>query len=460
MNITTVFLKKVISEVDSEVWGQVRPHYLPSEYRSIYKLINKYFEENNKLPSFDALKLSVRSDALLNKVYAINLAEDVDLPASELLEYLKNRYTQEEILDQVSGYLDESIMISSAKENVDKLYDIITHVEDMVDLKDPEEDMGRMDLFDSEDDLASAFTLGLNEGYDNKVKFSNKDYILIGGKRGSGKSLTCANIGANEFAKGNSSIYFTIEMTSRATIQRMCAISTGVSAAKLKNRDLNNEEWNRVAKWWSTRFEEGEEAYKRYIKHRSFDQLHSDLVRCKLHEHKQMDVVYDPTMTLATIRSELDKKVEILKPAVILVDYVNQVSRFGHKKLGQYDWTEQIEVSKALKSIAQEYEVPVVSPYQIDATGEARFAKGLLDSADAAFTLTPHDKDDECITFECVKMRDNEEINFTSKMRWDSLQIGPEVAEPPVKEEPKKKATNSQNRVSSTTKSEEGVYDV
>ena len=80
---------------------------------------------------------------------------------------------------------------------------------------------------------------------------------------------------------------------------------------------------------------------------------------------------------------------------MVLVDYINQVKRSAiPSRMGQYDWTEQIEVSKALKSMAQEYECTVVTPYQTDASGEARFAKGILDAADAAYALETYDQED------------------------------------------------------------------
>ena len=83
----------------------------------------------------------------------------------------------------------------------------------------------------------------------------------------------------------------------------------------------------------------------------------------------------------------LTKKSSPLNVGVIIVDYINQVKRSSlPSRTGgqQYDWTEQIEVSKALKSMAQEYDCTVmISPYQTDASGEARFAKGILDAADA-----------------------------------------------------------------------------
>jgi hypothetical protein len=96
-------------------------------------------------------------------------------------------------------------------------------------------------------------------------------------------------------------------------------------------------------------------------------------------------------------------------------------------RMGQYDWTEQIEVSKALKTYAQDYGFIMVSPYQIDASGEARFAKGILDAADAAFTLDAHAKEDNIISFNCAKMRNSDEVSFTSTMDWASLAIGPET---------------------------------
>ena len=142
-------------------------------------------------------------------------------------------------------------------------------------------------------------------------------------------------------------------------------------------------------------------------------------------------------MTLSKIRAELDKKVKPLNVGVIIVDYINQVKRSSlpSRTGGQYDWTEQIEVSKALKSMAQEYDCTVFSPYQTDASGEARFAKGILDAADAAYTLETWDHEDACITLNCVKMRSASMKSFTSEVDWDSLKIGPESALTPQERE-------------------------
>ena len=76
--------------------------------------------------------------------------------------------------------------------------------------------------------------------------------------------------------------------------------------------------------------------------------------------------------------------------------------------------------------MAQEFEVPVFSPYQTDASGEARFAKGILDAADAAYSIETWEQEDNCMTLNCVKMRSASMKSFSSKMCWETLKIGPE----------------------------------
>ena len=161
---------------------------------------------------------------------------------------------------------------------------------------------------------------------------------------------------------------------------------------------------------------------------------------------QQLDVVYDASLTLSKIRAELDKKVKsAMDVGVIIVDYINQVKRSNlPSRAGQYDWTEQIEVSKALKAMAQEYEVPVYSPYQIDATGEARFAKGILDAADAAFTIDTWSTEDAIMTFNCTKMRSGKMGTFTSTMNLETLKIGPESALTPDEQEQEEHRTGEE----------------
>ncbi len=426
MNLTSALLKQIITQEDFDTWGSLRENYLTSDYQQIHRVMATHVKNYTKLPTFEDLKLSVRDRNLREKIFAIE-AVDVDVDAWLLLEYLKNEYTQVEILGELEVFIDKTVAISQAEENVEALQQIVLDIGDRVDLKAPEEDMSVINLFESQDEIKKYLPLGLNQDYDQKLKFSPRDLVLVGGRRGAGKTFTCVNIASNVYDQGKSSIYFTIEMDSRSILQRMCAVNTGVPVARLITRNLADQEWNKVGEWWAGRFEGGKELLPDFYKTKDFDKLHSDLMKRKLTKDRQIEVVYDPALSLSRIRQELESKVSQTNVGVIIVDYLNQVRRHNApSRSGQYDWTEQIEVSKTLKSLAQEYEVPVFSPYQTDATGEARFAKGILDAADAAFTLETWEQDDNCITFNCTKMRAARMEGFTSVMNWDTLKIGPD----------------------------------
>ena len=426
MNLASVLFKTIIAQSDIETWSNCQKHYFPAEFASIWSYINKYVETHSIIPTFDDLRLSVRDATLRDRFFALEKVDEVDIDGATLLEYLKNEYTQIEIMNQLETYLADSIAMESAQENIESLQNIVLSVEEKVDLKDTSTNMRKMELFDPIEELEKNVPLGLNHDFDRIQTFGPSDLVLIGGKRGAGKSIACANIASSTYEAGHSVMYFTIEMSSRATMQRICSISTGVPAAAIRNRNLSIGEWEQVARWWSQRFEDGERALSRYLSHRDFDVYHNELTAKPLRE-KQIDVVYSPSLTLSNIRTELDKKIARLQPRVVIVDYINQVKRsmVSNGRMGQYDWTEQIEVSKALKTYAQDYGFIMVSPYQIDASGEARFAKGILDAADAAFTLDAHAKEDNIISFNCAKMRNSDEVSFTSTMDWASLAIGP-----------------------------------
>jgi hypothetical protein len=425
LNLTSALLKQIISQEDFESWGNLRINYLSAEYQSLHKVMDTHIKNFSKLPSFDDLKLSIRDRKLQEKVFAIEAVE-VDIDAWVLLEYLKNEYTQVEILDELDKFIDKTVAISSAEENVEAIQQIVLDIGDKVDLKAPEENMQTIPLFDSEKDLKKFLPLGLNDDYDQTLKFSPRDLILVGGRRGAGKSITCCNIANNVYEQGKSSIYFTIEMDSRSILQRMCALGARIPISRLATRNLTTAEWDRVANWWAGRFSGGVDLLPEFKHTRDFDAFHNKLQTKPLNDG-QLDVVYDPMLTLSRIRQELESKVSQRDYGVIVVDYLNQVKRSNApSRSGQYDWTEQIEVSKTLKSIAQEYEIPVFAPYQTDSTGEARFAKGILDAADAAFTLETWSPEDEAITFNCTKMRSAKMEGFTSVMDWETLKIGPQ----------------------------------
>ena len=430
MNIASALLKQIIVQKDLDTWSK-----LPGEYQSIFRILDKHIDNYQDLPQFEDLRYEVRDRQLSEKIFAIESVE-VEVDAWLLLDYLKNEYAQVEILDELDTYIDNTVAMASAEENIEQLQEIVLRVSDKVDVKPPEESMQSISLFEDDKELSRYLPLGLNSEYDSQIQFSPKDLVLVGGRRGAGKSVTCCNLAANVYDSGRSALYFTIEMDSRSILQRICSVSTKIPLKRLRSKMLSAEEWNLVGGWWAGRFDGGHELLPEFVKTHDFDTFHKNLTKLPLHKEKQLDVIYDPALTLSKIQSELDKKVNQLDVGVVIVDYLNQVKRHNApSRSGQYDWTEQIEVSKKMKLYAQEYETLFFAPYQTDASGEARFAKGILDAADAAYALETWDQQDECMTFNCVKMRSNRMESFTSAVDWETLKIGPQSALNPKEKE-------------------------
>ena len=426
MNIASALLKQIIVENDFDTWSGLKDIYLPSEYQGIYRALSKHIDTYQELPSLEEFKAGLRDRSLQEKVVAMETVE-VDVSADLLLDYLKNEFTQSEILNELDEFVDSTVAIATAEENIEGLQEIVLKVSDKVDVKPPEESMQAINLFEDDVELSRYLPLGLNSEYDSQIQFSPKDLVLVGGRRGAGKSVTCCNLASTVYDSGRSAIYFTIEMDSRQILQRICSISTGVPLKRLRSKNLSSEEWNLVGGWWAGRFQESDQALYEFERDRDFEKFHTSLSKLKLDEERQIDVVYDPALSLSRMQSELDKKVKTLDVGIIIVDYLNQVRRHNvPSRSGQYDWTEQIEVSKRLKIFAQDYETLVFAPYQTDASGEARFAKGILDAADAAYSLETWEQEDRCMTFNCVKMRSNVMSSFSSEVDWESLKIGPQ----------------------------------
>ena len=106
-----------------------------------------------------------------------------------------------------------------------------------------------------------------------------------------------------------------------------------------------------------------------------------------------------------------------------VVDYVNII-----KHEDQKNWQTQIIIADNLKSLSRKYDLTLISPYQIDASGEARFAKGILDSADRSFNFFPPPEGEDRslenkISIHTTKMRNGKHMSFDVLMDWSCVKI-------------------------------------
>jgi replicative DNA helicase len=441
VDVSAVVLNKLLSEQSLDIWAKLKLVFLDPAYSSLYSVINKHYERYNKLPNFDDLELTIREGPAAKTLATLKLTEIPDVSAEVALDALIDQYTQNETVKLLDKFVDK-LPLYDSNEIKENLSTIALTIEEKTHTSEKVYTMSDILLFRNPQELEKERVyLGLNNTFDAVLGgVARQELILIGGKRGSGKSITSSNIFINQYESGNSCLYFSIEMTAIEVMERNLAILANVNHQSLKQNKLTDEEVLKVVKARAEMFEDADQTVLEFMRHRDRFKFEETLVRnYRLKQTNQMVIVDDRDLSIGAIDLHIGKMKARFgdKLAVVVVDYLNQIVADG---IDQYDWKPQIEVSKKLKNLARKYEIVLVSPYQIDASGEARFSKGILDAADIALVMEAHDKEKQAITFETTKIRGGKEMQFTCPIDWDTLRISPQTIEKPEHEEKVKRA--------------------
>jgi replicative DNA helicase len=440
VDISAVVLNKLLTEQNLEIWAKLKLVFLDSAYSSLYSAINRHYDKYSAIPSFDDLELTLREGPTTKTLATLRLTEVPEVSAEVALDALIDQYTQNETIKLLDKFIDK-LPVYDSNEIKDNLASIALTIEEKTHTSEKVFTMADIMMFRHPEELErERVYLGLNNTFDAVLGgVARTELILIGGKRGSGKSITSSNIFVNQYEMGNSSIYFSIEMTAHETMERNLAILANVNLQRLKQNKLSSEEVLRVVKARAGMFQDADASVSDYLKHHDRYKFEETLVRnFELKADNQMIIVDDRDLTLSSIDLHIGKAKARFgdKLKLVVVDYVNQIVLEG---ADQFDWKPQIQVSKKLKNLARKYEVAMVSPYQIDAAGDARFAKGILDAADIALIMEAHDKETQAISFETTKIRGGKEMQFTCPIDWDTLRISPQSIDKPAAQESKVK---------------------
>ena len=440
MDISAVVINKLLTEKNLDVWSKLKLAFLDPAYSSVYSLITRYYDKYSTIPSFDDLDAIAREGLAQKTLATLRLIDETDVTAEVALDALIDQYTQNQAIILLDKFIDK-LPVYDSTEIKENLASIVLTLDEKTLTTEGVYTMSDIMVFIRPDELAkNRVHLGLNNTFDSVLGgVARQELILIGGKRGSGKSITCSNIMINQYEAGNASIYFTIEMEAHETLQRNMSILANVNHQNLKNNTLTDAELLQVVKSRAGMYEDSDKLVMDFIKDRDQYKFEETLVReCALKDTNQMVIIDDRALTLSSIDLHLGKMKSRFgdKFTVAVIDYLNQIVVEG---ASQFDWQPQIIISKKLKEFARKYDIVMVSPYQIDANGETRFAKGILDAADIALLMEANAKEDAAMSFETTKIRGAKEMRFTSGMDWDSLRISPISIEKPVAKEDKPK---------------------
>lgn len=439
MDISAVLLNKLLTERDLSVWAKLKLAFLDPTYSSIYAHINKYYTNYSVIPSFDDLELVVRETSASKTLATLRLVDVIDVTAEVALDALIDQYTQNLCVSLLEKYIDK-LPIYDTIEIKENLSNIVMTLDEKTLSTDNVFSMNDLHIFPTPDDIArSRVFLGINNSCDSILGgVATQELILLGGKRGSGKSITCSNIQVNQYELGNVSAYFTIEMVAQETWVRNMSILAGVNHVNLKNNKLTDFEILKVVRARANMFLDADKYVDEFMETKDRFKFESNINRFCTMKDNPMYIIDDRALSIANLDLHLGKIKAKHKDKfkVAVVDYLNQIVVEGGQD--QFDWKPQIVISKRLKELARKHDIVMFSPYQIDDNGGTRFAKGILDAADIALLMEAHDKETGAISFNTTKIRGNQDLSFTSPIDWDSLKISSTPIEKPVEKKAEK----------------------
>jgi replicative DNA helicase len=431
IDIQKASIRRLLDTQSTDFYNKLVHKFFSDTNMVLFVKIQKFYEQHMRIPTsqeFYEMQKSEHTREYLEAQIFVDSCKADGLSSEFLAEQLQDYYIREETINWMDKFISQLENLERG-EIIDKIQ---AHILDLHKfLPDGEElfDVAKMDLIQDQERFTT-FSSGLSTIYDSvNGGFGLQELIMFGGRRGSGKSIITLNAAKHQFLNNDNSVaFFSIEMRFVEVYYRLMSMLSGVSFMKFFKNELTAEDKLIIAKTkLDTFYETCDESIALYntllqtgnVKDFDFA-LRSGQVPFKA---KRFHIIDDVNLSIPKIDHYLNMLTKKYDVRSTVVDYLNII-----KVEDRMDWKSQIGLADSLKVLSRKYDQMVMSPYQIDATGEARFAKGVLDSADRSFRFTPADmnEDPNILPFEITKIRNGKSMKFDVHMDWECLRVVPD----------------------------------
>lgn len=168
----------------------------------------------------------------------------------------------------------------------------------------------------------------------------NSDFILIAARPSMGKTAFVLNIAQNVAVKNHyTTAIFSLEMSKQQLVNRLISMESRVDSKHIRTGELSPAEWTNIAEGAS-------------------NVGSSSLI-----------IDDTPGISIAELRSKCRKLKRDKDLALIIIDYIQLMTAGGKSESRQQEVS---EISRALKGIARELNVPVVALSQLSRSVETR----------------------------------------------------------------------------------------
>ena len=190
---------------------------------------------------------------------------------------------------------------------------------------------------------------GIPSGF-NKIDkltagWQQSDLVIIAARPGMGKTALALSMASNIAIENKIPLaFFSLEMSSIQLITRMISSETGLDSNKLRTGKLEKHEW---------------------------EQLN---IRVKNLEKAPLFIDDTPSLSIFDLRAKARRLVSQKDVKIIIVDYLQLMTAGGNMKIGNRE-QEISTISRNLKALAKELNIPVIALSQLSRLVEGRTSK-------------------------------------------------------------------------------------
>ena len=232
------------------------------------------------------------------------------------------------ILDKAEG------LIFKISENADN--------KDLVSLKDvTAQEFVRLEKVYQNKGVATGISSGYSDFDQMTSGFHESDLIILAARPAMGKTAFALNIALNAAMKSEKAVLlFSLEMSSSQLLQRLLAIEAGIALQKIRNGFLDPDDWGKLG-----------------------------LASMKL-SNSEINIADLPNVNVLEIRAIARRLKAAGKLDMIIIDYLQLIR--GSSSKGDSRQQEISEISRALKGIARELDIPIIALSQLSRAPEMR----------------------------------------------------------------------------------------
>ena len=312
-------------------------------------LIMKMVLQNNKKLKAEALNESFSE--ILDEISSFGLSEKAD----QIIERAKFRkidevlkkittlsndvsLTPEDVIEQAIELFDNAIKGNSNTKLINLRDYMIENIK-----KDDEDDRVR------DTNIKMGYKTGFSE-FDNKLNGLNKsDLIIIAGRPAMGKTAFALNVLMN-FCKENNkddnkvrAMFISLEMGMKQLYTRILAMESEVNAQKIARRELTEEDYGKFSIGYANIY------------------------------NSEVMVLDNPNVNMSDLRNIAIKEQKNNGLDFIIIDYLQLIS--STNKINKSRQEEVSEISRKLKQLARELNIPVIALSQLSRSVENRADK-------------------------------------------------------------------------------------